>query len=49
MSSTATKAVPIHFLAGTDEDGVKKAAAELVKKLAPEDPMNLETIAGPTR
>ncbi len=46
MSSTTTKAVPIHFLAGSDEDAVKKAAAELAKKLAPEDPMNLETIDG---
>jgi DNA polymerase-3 subunit delta len=46
MSSTATKAIPIHFLSGSDEDGVKKAAAELAKKLAPADPMNLETIDG---
>jgi DNA polymerase-3 subunit delta len=46
MSSTATKAVPIHFLAGSDEDAVKKAAADLAQKLAPEDPMNFETIDG---
>jgi DNA polymerase-3 subunit delta len=46
MSSTTTKAVPIHFLAGSDEDAVKKAAADLAQKLAPEDPMNFETIDG---
>src|SRR3984885_11470110 len=41
-----TKAVPIHFLCGSDEDAVKKAAADLAAKLAPADPMNLETIDG---
>jgi len=46
MSSTTKAAVPIHFLAGSDEDAVKKAAAELSQKLAPEDPMNFETVDG---
>ena len=46
MSSTTSKAVPIHFLAGSDEDAVKKAAADLAQKLTPEDPMNFETIDG---
>jgi DNA polymerase-3 subunit delta len=46
MSSTATKSAPIHFLSGTDEDAVKKAAAELTQKLTPDDPMNFETIDG---
>src|SRR5258708_26173735 len=41
-----TKAVPIHFLCGSDEDAVKKAAADLAVKLAPADAMNLETIDG---
>jgi len=41
-----TKAVPIHFLVGSDEDAVKKAAADLAAKLAPEDPMNLEIVDG---
>jgi DNA polymerase-3 subunit delta len=45
-SATNMKTVPIHFLCGTDEDGVKKAAGELAKKLAPDDPMNLEMIDG---
>jgi DNA polymerase-3 subunit delta len=41
-----TKAVPIHFLCGSDEDAVKKAARALAEKLAPADAMNLETIDG---
>jgi DNA polymerase III subunit delta len=47
-SATNTKVIPIHFLCGTDEDAVKKAAADLAQKLAPEDPMNLEIIDGRT-
>src|SRR5258708_22729600 len=43
-----TKAVPIHFLCGSDEDAVKKAAAALAQQLAPADAMNLETIDGRT-
>jgi DNA polymerase-3 subunit delta len=39
---------PIHFLCGSDEDAVKKAAADMAQKLAPDDPMNLETIDGRT-
>ena len=49
MATTAsnTKATAsIHFLCGSDEDAVKKAAADLAQKLAPEDAMNLETIDG---
>jgi len=48
MAATAsnTKAVPIHFLCGSDEDAVKKAATDLARKLAPEDQMNFETIDG---
>ena len=45
-SATKTKSVPIHFLCGDDEDAVKRAAAELAQKLAPDDPMNLETVDG---
>jgi DNA polymerase-3 subunit delta len=45
-SATSSKTVPIHFLCGSDEDAVKKAAADLAQKLAPDDPMNLETIDG---
>jgi len=41
-----TKPIPIQFLCGSDEDAVKKAAADLARKLAPEDAMNLETIDG---
>ena len=41
-----TKAAPIHFLCGSDEDAVKKAAARLAEKLAPGDAMNFETIDG---
>src|SRR6202789_3023488 len=41
-----TKTIPIHFLCGSDEDAVKKAAADLAVKLAPADAMNLETIDG---
>jgi len=41
-----TKSVPIHFLCGSDEDAVKKAAADVARKLAPDDAMNLETIDG---
>ncbi len=48
MAATAsnTKAVPIHLLAGSDEDAVKKAAATLAEKIAPADAMNLEIIDG---
>ncbi|MCE0482668.1 MAG: DNA polymerase III subunit delta [Methylacidiphilales bacterium] len=45
-SASNTKAAPIHFLCGSDEDAVKKAAADLAAKLAPADPMNFETIDG---
>jgi len=45
-SASNTKAVPIHFLCGSDEDAVKKAAADLARQLAPADAMNLETIGG---
>jgi DNA polymerase-3 subunit delta len=45
-AASNTKAVPIHFLCGSDEDAVKKVAADLAVKLAPEDAMNLETIDG---
>ncbi len=45
-SAPKSKSVPIHFLCGDDEDAVKRAAAELAQKLAPDDPMNLETIDG---
>ena len=45
-SSINTKAIPIHFLCGSDEDAVKKAAADLAQKLAPDDAMNFETIDG---
>jgi DNA polymerase-3 subunit delta len=45
-SSPNTKTAPIHFLCGSDEDGLKKAAADLARKLAPADPMNFETIDG---
>ena len=45
-SAINTKAVPIHFLCGSDEDAVKKAAAALAEKLAPTDGMNFETIDG---
>jgi DNA polymerase-3 subunit delta len=40
------KATPIHLVYGSDEDAVKKTAAALAQKLAPEDAMNLETIDG---
>ncbi len=42
------KGTPIHFLCGSDEDALKKAAADLAQKLAPEDAMNLEIIDGRT-
>jgi len=45
-SATNTKPVPIHFLCGSDEDAVKRAAADLAQQLAPADAMNLETIDG---
>ncbi|HEX4139902.1 MAG TPA: DNA polymerase III subunit delta, partial [Candidatus Methylacidiphilales bacterium] len=45
MAASATK-TSIHFLSGSDEDAVKKAAADLAQKLAPDDPMNFETIDG---
>ena len=45
--ATNTKsAVPIHFLCGSDEDAVKRAATELERKLGPADEMNLEIIDG---
>jgi DNA polymerase-3 subunit delta len=40
------KAIPLHLLYGSDEDAVKKAAAALLDRLKPEDPMNFETIDG---
>jgi DNA polymerase-3 subunit delta len=46
MPASALQTVPIHLLVGSDEDGVKKAAAGLAAKLAPDDPMNFETIDG---
>jgi DNA polymerase-3 subunit delta len=46
MAASSTKTVPIHLLTGSDEDAVKKAAAELAAKLAPDDAMNFETIDG---
>jgi len=45
-SATNTKTIPIHLLCGSDEDAVKKAAADLAQKLAPADAMNLEAIDG---
>ena len=45
-SATKTKSAPIQLLSGSDEDALKKAAADLAVKLAPEDAMNLETIDG---
>jgi DNA polymerase-3 subunit delta len=45
-SASNTKAAPIHFLCGSDEDALKKAAAALAEKLAPDDAMNFETIDG---
>src|SRR5580698_7647343 len=45
-SATNTKLTPIHFLCGSDEDAVKKSAADLAGKLAPDDAMNFETIDG---
>ncbi len=45
-SAINTKTIPIHFLCGSDEDAVKKAAADLAQKLAPDDAMNFETIDG---
>jgi DNA polymerase-3 subunit delta len=46
IMASNSKSTPIHLLYGSDEDAVKKAAAVLAKKLAPEDAMNLETIEG---
>jgi DNA polymerase III delta subunit len=47
MAASATnRTIAIHFLCGSDEDAVRKAAAELAHRLAPPDPMNLETIDG---
>jgi DNA polymerase-3 subunit delta len=48
MAATASnpKAAPIHFLCGSDEDAVKRSAADLAGKLAPDDAMNFETIDG---
>ena len=45
-ASANTKSAPVHFLCGSDEDAVKKAAAALAEKLAPGDAMNFETIDG---
>jgi len=45
-SASNTKTEPIHLLSGSDEDAVKKAGAELAKKLAPQDAMNLEIVDG---
>ena len=45
-AASNTKAASIYFLCGSDEDAVKKAAADLARKLAPDDAMNLETIDG---
>jgi len=45
-ATSNTKTSPIHFLCGSDEDAVKKAAAALAAKLAPADAMNFETIDG---
>ena len=42
----STPAIPIHLLYGSDEDGWKRAGAEMAKRLAPADPMNLEVIDG---
>src|SRR5882757_3263570 len=37
----------IHFVTGTDESGIKKAATELAARLAPsDDPFAIETIDG---
>ncbi|MEI9999042.1 MAG: hypothetical protein WDO13_07680 [Verrucomicrobiota bacterium] len=46
MPAASARTIPIHVLSGSDEDGVKRAAAELAQKLAPADPMNFETIDG---
>jgi DNA polymerase-3 subunit delta len=46
MAASAPKTTPIYLLSGSDEDALKKAAADLAAKLAPEDAMNLETIDG---
>jgi DNA polymerase-3 subunit delta len=46
MPASSSKTTPIHLLSGSDEDGVKRAAAELATKLAPDDAMNFETIDG---
>ncbi|HEX4141446.1 MAG TPA: DNA polymerase III subunit delta [Candidatus Methylacidiphilales bacterium] len=46
MPASSSKTVPIHLLSGSDEDAVKKAAADLSAKLAPDDAMNFETIDG---
>jgi DNA polymerase-3 subunit delta len=46
MAAASASNTKIHFLCGSDEDAVKKAAAALAEKLAPADPMNLETIDG---
>ena len=45
-SASNTKAIPIHFLCGSDEDAVKKTASALAEKLAPQDGMNFEIIDG---
>ena len=45
-TASNTRNAPIHLLSGSDEDAVKKAGAELAKKLAPEDAMNLEIVDG---
>jgi DNA polymerase-3 subunit delta len=45
-AASNSKTIPIHFLCGSDEDAVKKAAADLAGKLAPADTMNFETVDG---
>src|SRR5471030_3006508 len=45
-AASNTKSASIHFLCGSDEDAMKRAAAELAQKLAPQDAMNFETIDG---
>lgn len=43
----STASAAIHFVTGSDEAGVKKAAAELAARLAPsDDPFAIETIDG---
>jgi len=47
MAAKKSPSAPIHFLTGTDESGVKKAASALVEKLSPgADAFGRETIDG---